>query len=179
MFKRGSITFRRLQTGDLPLMYRWLSNPAVAQWYGPTPGSLAEVEAKYVRRITGELPVDCYIVRYDEQAVAYIQTYRIAHEPEYAEALDVDPAAMGVDLFIGEDKFRHQGFGPVMLREFVERKVFTRDDVSCCVIAPAVSNAAAIRAYEKAGFTHLKTVPVQDEPEPEYVMVLRPGELDR
>jgi RimJ/RimL family protein N-acetyltransferase len=178
MFSRNRITFRRMQSNDMSTMYRWLSNPEVARWYGPAPGSLAEVEAKYEPRISGEVPVDCYIVQFDGRDVAYLQTYLISSEPEYARALDVDRGAAGVDVFIGEDDFRHRGFGPVLLQEFVRREVFTRSEVTCCVIAPTVSNSPAIRAYSKAGFTHARTVPVPDEPEPEYVMMLRPEELD-
>lgn len=176
-FSSDLISFHRLRQSDLSLMYCWLRNPAVEAWYGPAPESYAEVEAKYEPRISGGVPVDCYIARYQNRPVGYIQTYLIESEPDYAAALEVDRGAAGVDLFIGEDDFRHRGFGPIMLSEFVKREVFTRWDVTCCIIAPDVTNEAAIRAYAKAGFRHLKTVPVPGEPEPEYVMVLRPEKL--
>jgi aminoglycoside 6'-N-acetyltransferase len=178
MFQRSAISFNRLEQADLAQMYHWLRNPHVSRWYGPTPDTLAEVEGKYVTRISGEEPVDCFIVRYEKRPVAYIQTYRIDHDIAYAEALGVDRDAAGIDLFIGEDSFRYHGFGPIILQEFIKRIVFTSASISCCVIAPTVSNDAAIRAYQKAGFRHVKTVPVPSEPEPEYVMILWPDEID-
>ncbi len=48
-----------------------------------------------------------------------------------------------------------------------------------CVIGPTRSNAAAIRAYEKAGFRFLKTYLEPDSREPEhYLMELIRAELD-
>jgi RimJ/RimL family protein N-acetyltransferase len=178
MFQRAEIRFRPLQNADLPQMFQWLRNPSVSRWYGPTPDSLAEVESKYLSRISGEDPVRCFIVSYEDRPVGYIQTYRIDHDPEYAASINVDRDAAGVDLFIGDDAFRYRGFGSVMLREFVRRVVFHDPGISCCVIAPTVSNHSAISAYSKAGFRHIKTVPVPDEDEPEYVMMLWPDELD-
>lgn len=178
MYQRSAITFRPLEQDDFRLMYRWLRDPEVARWYGRAPETLAEVEGKYASRISGEEPVQCFIVSYHEKPVAYVQTYRIDHDFEYAEALGVDRDAAGVDLFVGESAFRYRGFGAVMLRMFVDLIVFGEPRISCCVIAPSVSNVSAIRAYEKAGFRHIKTVRVPQESEPEYVMIDWPDEME-
>ncbi|MEK7248112.1 MAG: GNAT family N-acetyltransferase, partial [Chloroflexota bacterium] len=92
---------------------------------------------------------------------------------EYADAIDVDRAAWGIDIFIGEDDFRDRGLGTPALRLFVERVVFNRPGVETAVIAPNPENHRAIRSYEKAGFQHLKTVYVEMETDYEYVMVRR------
>lgn len=161
------------------LMYEWLNRPDVSNWYGNAPQTLAEVEGKYLPRIHGTEPVIGYMVEHDDRPVAYLQTYRIDHEPDYAAALNVDRDAAGVDLFIGEDTYRYRGFGPVMLQEFTRRIVFTTPGITCCVVAPSVKNRSAIRAYQKAGFRHIKTVSVPGETEPEYVMIIWPDELQR
>jgi aminoglycoside 6'-N-acetyltransferase len=179
MFSPEWISFRTMTREDFRQVFEWLRNPAVAQWYGPTPCSISEIENKYEPRISGEVPVACYIAEYDGRAVGFIQTYQLTHDPEYAEALDMPNGSYGVDLFIGEDEFRHCGFGPIMLQEFVKLIVFDEHGARYCVIAPEINNTAAIRAYEKAGFNHVKTVPVPGEPEPEYVMVLKPVEGSR
>jgi RimJ/RimL family protein N-acetyltransferase len=49
--------------------------------------------------------------------------------------------------------------------------------VASCVIGPEPKNAAAIRAYAKAGFRHWKTIQQPDEPEPEWLMRLAKGDL--
>lgn len=177
MFRRDRITFRPLQHDDLNLMLGWLRNADVSRWYGPAPLTLAELQARYGPRIEGRKPISCYLTMYDGAPVAYIQSYPISEYPDYASALDVDPGANGVDMFIGEPGFRYRGFGPVLLQEYVRRIVFAGPDVTCCVIAPEVSNTSAIRAYAKAGFRHIKTVPIPGEEEPEYVMVLWPEEI--
>lgn len=178
MFQRSSVSFRPLEQSDLIQMYHWLRKPDVSRWYGAMPETLAEVEGKYLARINGDEPVRCFIVDYEEVPVAYIQVYRIDHEPEYARALNVDRDASGVDLFIGEDAFRYRGFGSLMLQEFLRRVIFTDGSMSCCVIAPVTTNTTAIRAYQKAGFRHVKTVNVPGEETPEYVMLLWPDELE-
>ncbi len=55
--------------------------------------------------------------------------------------------------------------------------VFARLDVESCIIGPAMSNASAIRAYEKAGFTYLKTIVVPDEEEPERLLRIWRSEI--
>ena len=178
MFQRSLIMFRSLQHAHLRLMYRWLQHPDVSRWYGRTPETYAEVEAKYLPRISGEVPVRCFLVEYDNEPVAYSQTYRIDHDPAYARALGVDRDAFGVDLFIGESGFRYRGFGSLMLQEFVSRIIFAAGDASCCVIAPEVANHSAIRAYQKAGFRYIRTVTAPGTRSLEYVMMLWPDELD-
>lgn len=178
MFRRDLITFRPLQHDDLRQMFRWLKNDSVSRWYGSDPETLAEVEGKYLARISGEEPVRCFIANYAERPVGYIQAYRIDHDTAYAAALNVDRDAAGVDLFIGDDQFRYRGFGSLMLQEFVRRIIFQDQAISCCVIAPAITNQVAIRAYRKAGFRHIKTVQVPNGKQQEYVMILWPDELE-
>jgi RimJ/RimL family protein N-acetyltransferase len=56
-------------------------------------------------------------------------------------------------------------------RALLESEVFSRAGVEVAVISPNPDNKRAIRAYEKAGFRHLKTVWVPVEKAAEYVMV--------
>lgn len=177
MFQRDRISFQPLRHDDLHLMLRWMRNDEVSRWYGPAPLTLAEVQARYGPRIDGHTPIDGFLALYDGSPIAYIQAYAISYEPEYAAAIAVDPHAAGVDMFIGEPGFLHQGFGPILLQEFVRRIVFADPVTTCCVIAPAENNRSAIRAYQKAGFRHIKTVPVPGEEEPEHVMIMWPDEL--
>lgn len=60
-----------------------------------------------------------------------------------------------------------------MLRAFVDEVVFAREGVAACTVDPSPRNMSAIRAYEKAGFAHLKTVQLPGEAEPSYVMIKR------
>ena len=116
----------------------------------------------------GEDPTDCFVIVEDGRDIGYIQSYVIADHPEYAELVDVEERAAGIDLFIGEPDRVHRGLGPPLLRQFLQDVVFAKYDVESCIIGPSVKNTSAIRAYEKAGFSYFKTINVPDEDDPEY-----------
>jgi RimJ/RimL family protein N-acetyltransferase len=87
--------------------------------------------------------------------------------------------AIGIDLFIGEPDLIGRGHGPALIRAFLRDVAFPRYRVDLCVIGPALSNVAAIRAYEKAGFRFLKTYNEPETREPEhYLMELTRARLD-
>lgn len=168
------ISFRRLALDDLPLLHRWLNTDQVACWYGAGKVHYPPYERvveRYAPRIRGEEPTDSYVILYAGAPIGYIQTYRVADYPE--DRWQVEAGAAAIDLLIGEADLVYLGLGPRILSRFLSDIVFADPGVTSCVIGPSVSNAAAIRAYEKAGFRYLKTVLVPGEPEPEYLMVIR------
>lgn len=165
------IGFRRMAMGDLPLMHRWLQEPHVLEWWwGGIAPSYEAVAEKYGPRIRGEEPTDPYILLSTDRPIGYIQTYMIRDYPEYAAVVGADDGAAGVDLFIGETDYLHKGFGCHSLRAFLRDIVFGAGDATSCIIGPSEANRIAIRAYEKAGFRYVKTIPSPNEPTPEYLM---------
>lgn len=173
------ITFRPLEINDFPLLQEWLNVPHVLEWWDKPGPTLEEVEAKYRPCVTGDEPTACYLILEAGRKIGFIQTYIIADHPEYSVLVDVDERAAGLDLFIGETDRVHRGLGPQILREFMRTVVFAVPNVESCIIGPAVSNASAIRAYEKAGFVYLKTIDVPDEDEPERLMRIWRSEIVR
>jgi aminoglycoside 6'-N-acetyltransferase len=171
------VGFRPLTRADFPLMLRWHNTPHVRAWWQLDPRTAEEIEEKYGPRVDLPSLTRGYIMLYDGQPVGFIQEYLIRDYPEYADAIQVDDDAAGVDLFIGEEAYVHRGLGPILLRAFLHDVVFARPDVGCCVIGPAESNASAIRAYEKAGFHYLKTIQVPGEPEPEALLRVTRADL--
>lgn len=171
------ITFRPLTEDDLPLMQRWLSAEHVAEWY-PVEDvrnpPLELVRSHHLPMIRGEEPTRSFLISENGRPVGYIQTYLIRDHPAYARAVQVADDAAGVDLFIGEEDAVHRGLGPRVLRVFLDEIVFGEMRAGLCIIGPQPENAAAIRAYEKAGFKHVKTVTVPGSPDggEEYLMVL-------
>jgi aminoglycoside 6'-N-acetyltransferase len=172
-----AFTFRPLAEDDLPTMVRWLNTPHVRAWWQNDPRTIEEARAKYMPRIAGTEPTSAYVILADGRPIGYIQAYTIADWPEYAGAINVEDGAAGVDLFIGEEVYVHRGLGAPILRAFLRDVVFGMPGVTCCVIGPSASNASAIRAYEKAGFRHIKTVAVPGEEDPEYLMRITMEEL--
>jgi RimJ/RimL family protein N-acetyltransferase len=132
----------------------------------------------YRDAIQGKDPTYHYIAQVDKRPAGMLQHYRIADDPEYAEALALEEDAIGVDLFIGEADLVGRGHGPAMLRQFLRDVAFPFHRIDVCVIGPAVTNVPAIRAYEKAGFRPLREVSVPGERDPEFLMRLTREELD-
>jgi RimJ/RimL family protein N-acetyltransferase len=170
MFDVAQITFRQLHHDDLPLMHRWLNSGDVLRWYGQRPSSYDEVTRKYSRNILGEQPTDSFVIMYGDTPIGYIQTYMIDSYPVYSQFVAAGATAAGVDIFIGEDSYRHQGLGSAALAKFVREVVFGAMGATVCVIGPEPKNTAAIRAYMKAGFKYWKTIHIPGESEPEYLM---------
>jgi RimJ/RimL family protein N-acetyltransferase len=100
-----------------------------------------------------------------------IQSYVVDDDPDYAAQVALGRAAIGIDLFIGEPELIGRGHGPALIRAFLRDVAFPRYGVDLCVIGPTRSNAAAIRAYEKAGFRFLKIYLEPDSREPEHCLM--------
>ena len=159
----SEITFRPLAGTDIPTLKRWLEDPDVAPWYEEDSTELGALRASYLPIITGAEPTRGYIIRIDGRDAGYIQCYVIDDHPDYARQIAVDPGAVGIDLFLGEPWARDRGHGSLAIRELLREVVFGEMDADVAIIAPAPDNARAIRAYERAGFIWVKTVPIVDE----------------
>ncbi|HEX5506531.1 MAG TPA: GNAT family N-acetyltransferase [Thermomicrobiales bacterium] len=173
----GEIGFTPLAMADLPLLRRWLNRPAVAEWWDGAPWSADAVAAKYAPRVRGETPVRCFLIRYGGAPIGYIQAYPVAAYPDEWGDAGVEAGAWGVDLFIGSDRHRHRGLGAPILRAFARGVVFGACGAAACVIDPSPRNRVAIRAYEKAGFRHLRTIPMSGAPDGAYLLRLTPADL--
>jgi aminoglycoside 6'-N-acetyltransferase len=162
--------FHALTLRDLPLLHAWLQQPHVRAHYEDGLRTLAQVADYYDDVIRGVDPTRAYIGACDRTPIAYVQAYRVADYPAYADALGVTDDALGVDMLIGDPAYVHRGLGASLLSAFVERVAGPVLGASSCWIGPAVDNPRAIRCYERAGFTHIRTVEVPGEAQPEYLM---------
>jgi RimJ/RimL family protein N-acetyltransferase len=170
------IAFRRLTHADLPRLHEWLRREHVDRWWQEGSWPYEKVAAEYGRYIEGADPTEPYLVLLDERPIGYIQAYRTADWPELAAVGTFPPGTAGVDLFIGEADLLYRGLGPRILTAFLREVVFADPEVPMCIIDPAVSNAAAIRAYEKTGYRYLRTVRMPGDSEPSYFMTLSRAE---
>ncbi|HET8570082.1 MAG TPA: GNAT family N-acetyltransferase [Candidatus Limnocylindria bacterium] len=170
-------SFEPLAREHLPLLERWLLLPHVREWWDDTPGAPYPDLSGYEAALRGEDPTDNFLILADGRPVGFIESYVIQDDPEYARHVGVEERAAGVDLYIAEADMLHRGHGAPILRRFLRDVVFPRYGVGLCVIGPATANAAAIRAYEKAGFRHWKDVAIPGERWPERLMTLRREDL--
>ena len=167
-----------MTTEDLPLMHRWINQDAdVRRWWSKDAGPFQKIVDKYAPRIAGKEPTRGYIIAHADKPIGYIQEYRIGDNPEWARVVQIDEAAAGVDLFIGEADFRDRGLGAALLREFLRQVVFARPGVASCIIGPEHTNVRALRSYEKAGFKYLRTIRDPNTGETDYLMRIRREDL--
>lgn len=144
---------------DYEIMAKWLSTPEVLEFYGDvnSPYTLEQVKGKYEPRVNGVVAVHPYIVELDKTPIGFMQHYKLAEKTQeefgYPRTLNVH----GIDQFIGVPQYFNQGIGTVMITEFLNG--LTRCiEADIVILDPAVSNARAIRCYEKCGFVKVKKV---------------------
>jgi RimJ/RimL family protein N-acetyltransferase len=149
------LSFRPLTAEDLPLLHDWLNRDHVARWWHerPTPQQVAD---EYLPAIEGSEPTDVYVIVDDGRDVGMIQTYLIADYPEWEAVVQAGEGAAGVDLLIGEEELTGRGIGTRALRSFVRDVVFADPAIGACLADPEIGNAASLRAFEKAGFHHVR-----------------------
>ena len=169
MVPEKKITFRPLTAGDAVLMHRWLNEPHVHEWFQ---NNVTEPTLEWVRQEYGPHveKVRMFVIVVDGRDAGYIQTFRILDWPEHATALGVTDESAGFDVFIGEADLVHRGIGPRAMRAFLDRIVFADPAVPRCIVDPYSQNTIAIRAYEKAGFTPMRTIMRHDRPASELLM---------
>ena len=165
----NEIGFRPVEDGDVPLLHRWRQEPHVRRWWYEDDDSepTLEVVAKNYGPDHDEAE-QRFVILFDGKPIGYIQSYLLADYPAY-EAL-VQEKGAGIDLFIGEPDLINKGIGTEVIKRFVEDVVFADLSIDTCIIDPEMTNAAAIRAYEKAGFVPVRTVVVPNTPGPELIM---------
>jgi aminoglycoside 6'-N-acetyltransferase len=149
------ISFRPLEEADLPQVEAWLRTEHVAEWWRDP---LALAVEKRREALEGRREVDHYVILDDDRPVGMIQTYRVADHPEWAELVGAEPEAAGVDLFVGEPDATGRGLGPEILRAFARTVVFARPETTALVATVEEANRRSWRAFEKAGFRHVRDV---------------------
>jgi len=153
------IEFLPLARSDLPLVREWLSQEHVALWWRDPAESLAG----YEEALAGDDPTDLYLIELDGRRIGMIQTYLASDHPEWEAVVQVGEGVAGVDLMIGEPDLVGQGVGPQVLSEFVRTVVFASPDTHACIATVEEANARSWRAFEKAGFRHVRDVVDESE----------------
>jgi aminoglycoside 6'-N-acetyltransferase len=147
--------FRPMSSADLPTIRRWLETPHVAQWWHD-PSDQFEL-------VSGDLDhpdMAQFIVTTDAREFGYLQCYNLS---TWNTGFGPQPeGARGLDQFIGEADMLGGGHGSAFIRVFADRLLAS--GTPRIVIDPAPTNARAIRAYEKAGFSRDRVVDTPDGP---------------
>lgn len=116
--------------------------------------------AHYLPSIRGEEPTDHYAIVIDGCDVGMIETYLVADHSEWDAIVEQGEGVAGVDLLIGEEELVGRGLGSRVLGLFV------RERVRAPVVVATVDeeNRRSWRAFEKAGFRHVRDVEEDGRP---------------
>lgn len=146
-----NINFKPLSEADFPLLQKWLNSPHVKEWWHHD----GKIEEKYKTYVQGyklengeKKPISAFIIYIDDKPIGYIQLYNAY---DFAKQLKDLPKSLGmIDFYIGDEKYLAQGIGSEIL------KVFDYQDFDYVLVDPDINNIAAIKTYEKSGFSKIK-----------------------
>ena len=154
-----SVGFRLLTDADFPLLTAWLAEPHVRKFYQKALVTLMDVALEYGPCVQGEEPTICYLAVSGATPFAYLQCYRNADYPQWAEIIGVADG-ISVDLYIGEPSFLGRGFGQAALRGFLRLIAFPHFRAESRVyISHESGNEAALQCSRAVGFRPLQTFP--------------------
>jgi aminoglycoside 6'-N-acetyltransferase len=172
--KNETILIRKLQdcNEDYKLLVKWLSDPAVLEYYEGQSNSfdLDKVKEKFAHRARGESRVKVGIVEYNENLIGFVQYYKIApNEYSECELIDMHEFKMpyGMDIVIGETDYWNKGIGTEILQILIKH-LFEHLNVDIIFIDPQTWNKRAIRCYEKCGFKAIDTIKERELHDGEY-----------
>ncbi|MDV2582369.1 GNAT family N-acetyltransferase [Alkalibacillus haloalkaliphilus] len=153
------VLIRKMNDEDYEIMAKWLSAEEVLEFYGDvnSPFNLEKVKEKYEPRISGEVPVNPYIVELGETPIGYMQKYSLSDEKKVEFGYSGHDKVYGIDQFIGKPKLFNKGIGTIMVRQFTDY-IFDNTDANVVVLDPEVSNVRAIKCYEKCGFSKVRLI---------------------
>ena len=170
----AALAFRPLTLADLPRLHAWFQAPHVRPWFGER--SLDEVVSEYAGYVDGRVPIHAFFVELGApvRPIGMVSWERFGDFPEMMDGYQVDdPDAANCDVLLGEADVIHRGLGAPLVGRLLREHVFADPRITQCIIDPHAANAAAIRAYAKAGFQHLRHVNDQEDGRALALMVLR------
>ncbi len=152
------ITFKPLAKHHLDLLVTWLNKPHVKQWWndGLSP---EQIKRKYGERI-GDKIVQPFIIYLYGKPIGFIQYY-YANKVGGGWWPDISPGVVGIDQFIGEEKYIDKGFGTVFIHQFIKR-LFNDEKIIKIITDVDPHNIRAIRCYQKVGFELEKEIATPD-----------------
>lgn len=147
-----NVNFKKITAKDLPLLLTWFEEPHVQKWW-PAPDK-DELLEKFLQRIRSKDTFG-YIVFLNNVPIGYIQYYYIdRNNKKTGSWLPPLPETMvGTDQFIGDPMYVGKGYGTFFIKQFINELQKIEPTVTTVIVDPDPENAAAIRCYEKVGFT--------------------------
>ncbi|MEU1056362.1 GNAT family N-acetyltransferase [Streptomyces sp. NPDC005876] len=135
---------------DLPLISRWMNDPAVAAFWELT-GPPGVTEDHLRAQLTGDgRSVPCVGVL-DGTPMSYWEVYR-ADLDALARHCPTRPHDTGIHLLIGAAADRGRGLGATLIRAVADLVLDQRPTCARVLAEPDVRNTASVAAFRSAGF---------------------------
>ncbi|MGW6390014.1 GNAT family N-acetyltransferase [Streptomyces sp. NPDC055103] len=146
---------------DLPLLTRWMNDPAVAAFWelaGPE-----TVTAEHLRaQLQGDgRSVPCLGVL-DDVPMSYFEIYRADLDP-LARHYPARPHDTGVHLLVGGVTDRGRGVGTALLHAVAELVLDHRPRCTRVIAEPDIRNTPSVSAFLGAGFRYAAEVDLPDK----------------
>ncbi len=134
------------------MIHDWQQLPHVRQWWSDE--SQEELYEEYILR-TGSDMVKPFVALWEaeplqDEPLGYIQYYHAARVGD-GWWPDETEGTIGMDQYIGPEKFLSRGHGTGMIAAFVDQ-VLSKLDYTCLMVDPDPENERAIRCYARLGF---------------------------
>ncbi len=159
---KNKIIFKALDFSDIPLMHYWFNMPHVQKFYSLRSWTEDEVLAKLTPYISGDKPVSGFVILLDANPIGYLQSYEVSDYPWSNQNLpeEIVKGAIGVDLFIGDERLLGKGLGQQIIQTFIETRVCPQ--YQYCIVDPDMNNVPAIRCYERLKFKEHQIIDTED-----------------
>jgi aminoglycoside 6'-N-acetyltransferase len=148
------LSWRPLTAADLPMLGRWLAQPAVARWWAHD-ASPEAVERDFGPSVRGEEPGEDLVVLVGGRPVGLLQRAVISAHPEdlaeFSALVDVPPGAVELDYLLADDAPRGRGLGTRLIAAAVASTWVDHPAAPAVLVAVVAANVASWRALEKAG----------------------------
>lgn len=138
------VSFIAVTEDHRALLHQWLETPHARQWWGDAEEELALI-------YDGKGEHEPFLACIDGEPVAYIQSWWPSRHPDLPWQHGMTPTTRGIDITIGEPRNLGKGLGSLIVRRFATR--LFEQGATRLIIDPDITNARAIAAYMKAGFT--------------------------
>lgn len=155
ILQNQDLCLRSLESKDADLLVKWLSDPAVLEYYeGRDRAHDPELVQQHFYENKDGI-AQC-IIQYQSIDIGYLQFYLI--DDEEIQEYDYTGFAgkiYGIDQFIGEPSYWNRGIGTQLIKETV-RFLIDQKEAKKIVMDPQAWNARALKVYEKCGFKKKK-----------------------
>lgn len=144
-----SIRVARAWGEDLQRVHAWMSAPHVAARWGQA-WPMRRWQAELAGQLAGQHSRPC-LVALDGEPFAYLEIYRVVRD-RLAAHYPARPHDLGVHIAIGDPARCGSGLGSALLRAVADGLLAAAPACSRVVAEPDEKNAAAVRAFGRAGF---------------------------